>query len=107
MAEETVSPESRSAGRKGLYRKLIVFGVIVLLLLGMWAFDAVRAQTFHLELVDCTPETAVASGQDGVEMTYRLTRRGKPVEGHHIFVYCDGNGRFYSCLLYTSDAADE
>lgn len=73
MAEETVSPESRSAGRKGLYRKLIVFGVIVLLLLGMWAFDAVRAQTFHLELVDCTPETAVASGQDGVEMTYRLT----------------------------------
>ena len=62
----------------------------------MWAFDAVRAQTFHLELVDCTPETAVASGQDGVEMTYRLTRRGKPVEGHHIFVYCDGNGRFYS-----------
>ncbi len=96
MPEETISSVPRDARRKKIPVKWAVIGVIVLIFAGMWIFDAIRAQTFCLEMVECTPETAVADGSTKVEITYRLTRGGKPVEGHNIFIYCDGNGRFFS-----------
>ncbi len=96
MTEETISAEVRPVWWKRIPKKAIVVGILVLILAGMWIFDAIRAQTFRLEMVECTPEIAIADGKTKVEITYRLTRWGKPVEGHNIFVYCDGNGRFFS-----------
>lgn len=91
-----VKKSFKNSKHRGLYIKLIVVGVIIALIGSMWIFDSVRASTFNLELISCSPEIAVATGSDGVELTYRLTRNNKPVEGHNIYIYCDGNGRFYS-----------
>ena len=54
---------------------------------------------------------AAEAGCDGIELDVQLTKDGKLVVIHDETVdrTTDGTGfvRYYTCLLYTSDAADE
>ena len=68
-------------------KKYIVASVVAALLLGAYAMDSVRANSYEYELVDTSAETFVADGQSTVRITVKLSRRGQPVEGHTIYIY--------------------
>lgn len=60
--------------------------IVIVLLAAMYGFDYVRAQSFDIEVLSISPEEPVADGETPVSITVRLTRFGKPVKGHYMFM---------------------
>jgi hypothetical protein len=76
---------------------LIITGIVVLVVAAMFVFDSVRAKTFHLKVIEMSPNPAVADGQTPVEMTVKLVNlTGKPVKGHAIYALATNGGMFHS-----------
>lgn len=69
--------------RNKIFSALIIIAVLFMC---MYCFDAVRAKTFEIEVISISPEMPVADGETPVEIKVRLTRSGKPVEGHYMFM---------------------
>lgn len=60
--------------------------IIIVMVAAMYCFDYVRAQSYDIEVVSVSPENPVADGETPVSITVKLTRNGKPVEGHYMFM---------------------
>ncbi len=76
------------------HKKLVVIAAAVLLVGALFAYDAVRASTYEIELVSITPEQPVADNKQHVTVVLRLTRYGTPVEGHSLFTLALNGGQF-------------
>lgn len=61
--------------------------VLVLVLCGMYAYDAVRANAYEYELVGVSSKTIIADGLSTVRISVKLSKDDKPVEGHTIYLY--------------------
>jgi hypothetical protein len=87
-----------------LKKKLIIIGLSILFIGAMFLFDMVRSKTFHLEVVEMTPNPAVADGQTPVNVKVKLVDRiGKPVKGHSIFALAHTGGMFHSLREITDE----
>jgi hypothetical protein len=63
----------------------------------MFLFDMVRSKTFQIEVVEMTPNPAIADGQTPVKVKVKLVDiMGKAVEGHSIFALAHTGGMFHS-----------
>lgn len=60
--------------------------IVVVLVAAMYGFDYFRAQSFDIEVVSISPESPIADGETPVAITVRLTRFGKPVKDHYMFM---------------------
>lgn len=81
----------------------ILFTVILCIaaILGaMYLFDYRRAESYDIEVLEITPERPVADGQTPVEITVKLTKRGKEIEGHSLYMVPKngGNVEYNRCL---------
>ncbi len=92
---------------KSVLKKLIVLFSIVLLFVVGYGVDAIIARTYRLEVVSAvrqedTPyldeegdpvpaDVGIADGKTHVLFTIRLTRGGKPVSGHVLYVKTNRN----------------
>lgn len=92
---------------KSAVKKLIVIAAIIVVFLLGFAIDAVIATTYRIEFIgvqrqgetevlddkgEIIPLTAgVADGRTHVFLTVRLTRYGKPVEGHVLYIKTNRN----------------
>lgn len=87
-----------------LKKKLIIFVCLVLVFIGMYTFDTLRAKTFHIEVLEMLPNPAVADGQTPVNIRVRLVNRHNvPVEGHALFALAHTGGMFYSSREITNE----
>lgn len=66
--------------------------LIVVLLAAMYGFDYFRAKSFDIEVLSISPEEPVADGETPVTITVQLTRFGKPVKGHYLFMISLNSG---------------
>lgn len=70
----------------------------------MFLFDTVRAKTFHIEVVEMTPNPAIADGQTPVNVQVKLVNwKDKPVEGHSLFALPLTGGMFQSSREITDE----
>ena len=67
------------------HKKLTGFVILCMVCLCCYAFDAIWAGTYTIEVVSITPETPYADSRQPVEIVLRLTHFGEPVEGHELY----------------------
>lgn len=67
-------------------KKLIIAIIIVAVLGVFYAIDFVVAKSYEFEMVSAKPEVFVADGYSTVKISVKLTKSGKPVEGHSIVI---------------------
>lgn len=68
-------------------KKWIVAAACVALLAGAYVADVIRAKQYEYELVDVSSSKLIADGQSTVRITVKLSKDGKPVEGHTLYLY--------------------
>lgn len=76
--------------RDAIKRKLwliIVLFVIIAAIGGAYIYDVVQSNAYEYELVSVSSKTIVADGLSTVRISVKLSRDGKPVEGHTIYLY--------------------
>lgn len=69
----------------------VILAIVVLLLAGT-VFDYFRSQTVSIELVSVSPETVVADSSIPVDITLRVSKRGKLAVGDDIAALVEGKG---------------
>ncbi|MBO6262824.1 MAG: hypothetical protein J6N93_00945 [Clostridia bacterium] len=82
--------------------KYIVAAAIIAVFSAFYLFDYLRAKTFTVEVVSVSDENPVASNDERVEITIRVTHFGKPVEGHVIFAL-PSDGRMLAFTTLTDE----
>ena len=83
--------------------KLAVFLIAAAALGAMYAYDAVRAGSYKVELASPLPETVYADGATPVDIAVRVTRRGRPQAGHYLFALPVDGGRFTAYRAETDE----
>ena len=68
----------------------VLLAIVVLLLAGT-VFDYFRSQTVSIELVSVSPETVVADSSVPVDVTLRVSKRGKLAIGDDIAALVEGS----------------
>lgn len=53
----------------------------------MYTFDYLRSKTFHIEIVSISPDSPVADGETPVTIEVLITKNGKPIEGHNLYMF--------------------
>lgn len=69
----------------------VILTIVVLLLAGT-VFDYFRSKTVSIEVVSISPETVVADSSIPVDITLRVTKRGKLAVGDDIAALVEGKG---------------
>ncbi len=67
-------------------KKLIAVAVAAVLLVGIWSVDYARSKAYEFEMAEISSDTFVADGYSLVKLTIKLSKDGKPVEGHTVKV---------------------
>ena len=83
-------------------KKLLILLLIVLLLGALYVTDLLITNSYTLEIVSVNPQPAVADGRSPVTFQARLTRNGRPVEGHMLYAL-PHRGSLYSARVVTDD----
>ena len=68
-------------------KKLWIAAACCLLLGTAYAVDYGISKQYEYELIGASSDTFVADGQSTVKITVKLTKDGRPVEGHTIYLY--------------------
>ena len=90
--------------KKGLYIKLLVFFILVLIISGMWLYDSFRVKEYNIEVVYVSNTRPYADGESVVNITVQVTRNGVPCPGHDVEMRCGEN---QGILLVYLDLTDE
>jgi hypothetical protein len=99
MAVKRKRPEKGS----GKNMKYTVIAALALILGFMWAYDAIRAKSYTVELSHIDTTTPVADGATPVNMKIKVTRNGKPQAGHSIFILPLDGGKFFAYRAVTDE----
>lgn len=83
-----------------IWKRIIAFGVLAAVILAFYLADVLIARSYRFELIETSSDVFVADGQSTVKITVKLSRRGKPVEGHTIYIYAS-NGTLPSSRMVT------
>ncbi len=83
------------------HKKLTGFAILCLVCLCCYAFDAIWAGTYTIEVVSITPETPYADSRQPVEIVLRLTHFGEPVEGHELYALPQNGGTMMVNVIKT------
>lgn len=90
--------------KKGLYIKLLVFCLLVLVISVMWLYDSIRVKEYKIEVVYVSNLRPYADGESVVDITVQVTRNGVPCPGHDVEIRCGENqGRFIVYLDLTDE----
>lgn len=84
-------------------KKIISLLVVVLIFTACWVFDYYRSKEYHLEYIGVTEQPSPADGKTELEFIIRLTRNGKPVQGHDLFGIVYGRGGFKARRVRTDE----
>lgn len=84
-------------------KKLLVLGIVAAVLLGLAAYDYVRAQDTQIEVVSITPEDVVADPNQPVLITLRATAHGKNAAGDTISALVKGQGNLSGDKVKVND----
>lgn len=74
--------------------KLLILLAVVVLALGGWGFDILRARGYAVEVVSMSPDPGVADGQTPVTIRLRVTRGADPCAGHILYAVSRNGGSF-------------
>lgn len=82
--------------------KLLAVGVVLLVLVGLFAVDFSISRQYSYELVAKSDDYVIADGVSSVKLRFALTRHGQPIEGHTIYIY-PSNGSLPSSRCVTDE----
>ena len=85
------------------FKKFIILGIIVLVLLGLYAFDFARAQDTQIELVSITPKTVVADPNQPVLITLKVSKHGRLAAGDNVTALVKGGGNLSGDKIKVQD----
>lgn len=85
------------------YKKFIVLGVIVVVLLVLYAFDFARAQDTQIELISVTPQTVVADPNQPVLITLKVSKHGRLATGDNVTALVKGGGNLSGDKIKVQD----
>ncbi len=87
----------------GLAIKLLVTGIIAAVIFLGWAFDSVRASEFKVERTYISDTTPVASNRESVDLTFKVTRNGRPCNGHEVEITASAGSWSGGQIGYTDE----
>ena len=85
------------------HTKIFVCLCLVAVVLCGLGFDYARSKTFKLEVESITPENPVADNRQPVEIVITLTRFGKPIEGHTLYLLPQNGGSMVKNVVKTDE----
>lgn len=83
-------------------KKILIILAVVAVLAALFGVDCLTRDSYRLELLSVEPQPAVADGETPVQITAKLTRHDKPVQGHTLYVLPQ-RGSFYSARVVTDE----
>lgn len=84
-------------------KRYIVAAIIIIALVAIYVGEYAVSRQYEFELVSSTSDVIVADGYSNMRITVRLTRNGKPVEGHIINIVCSNGTLPVSRLVTDKD----
>jgi hypothetical protein len=72
----------------------------------LFLFDLGRSKLFSIELLEVNPSPIPADGTSTVTLRARLTRGGRPVEGHDLYALSLDGGNFAAYRINTDNAGE-
>jgi hypothetical protein len=86
--------------------KLIGFGICCGVILLGFLFDLGVSKLYTIELFEVDPSPVYADGITPVNLKVRLTKGGKPVEGHDLYMMCLDGGQVNPYRVRTSGSGE-
>jgi hypothetical protein len=87
-------------------RKFLGFLIFCAVAGALFLFDFGRSKLFSIELVEVNPSPIPADGTSTVVLKVRLTRNGRPVEGHDLYALSLDGGNFAAYRINTDDSGE-